>query len=42
LYLCCNAEETFIPPLLIMKGVWQMMNLTDWLPPASTVFMNPK
>lgn len=39
---CCNAEGTFIPPVLIMKGVREKTEFSFGLPPGSKVFMNNK
>jgi hypothetical protein len=39
---CCNAEGTFLPPVLIMKGKRQKPEFSDGLPPGSKVYMNQK
>ncbi|CAH2007076.1 unnamed protein product [Acanthoscelides obtectus] len=39
---CCSADGTFIPPVLIFKGVNRKPVLSDGLPPGSKVYMNRK
>ncbi|CAH1974319.1 unnamed protein product [Acanthoscelides obtectus] len=39
---CCSADGTFIPPVLIFKGVNRKPVLSDGLPPGSKVNMNRK
>lgn len=42
LIACCNAEGTFFPPVLIIKGKYKKPDFTDGLPPGSDVYMNQK
>lgn len=42
LIACCNAEGTFLPPVLIMKGKYKKPDFLDGLPPGSDVYMNQK
>lgn len=42
LIACCNAEGTFLPPVLILKGKYKKPEFSEGLPPGSDVFMNPK
>lgn len=42
LIACCNAEGSFLPPVLIFKGKNKKPEFADGLPPGSDVFMNPK
>lgn len=39
---CCNAEGTFLPPVLILKGVNKKQEFADGLPAGSSVHMNKK
>jgi len=39
---CGNADETFMTPVVIMKGVRQNVEFSDGLPPRSEVSINPK
>lgn len=39
---CCSAEGTFLPPVVIYKGVREKKEFGDGLPSGSKVFMNQK
>lgn len=39
---CCSADGTFLPPVVIFKGVREKKEFSDGLPPGSKVFMNQK
>lgn len=39
---CCSAEGTFLPPVLILKGVNKKQEFADGLPAGSSVQMNRK
>ncbi|KAK9744496.1 hypothetical protein QE152_g7691 [Popillia japonica] len=38
----CNAEGSFLPPLLILKGTYKKLEFMNGLPPRSDIFMNKK
>ncbi|XP_056645093.1 uncharacterized protein LOC130450623 [Diorhabda sublineata] len=42
LIACCNAEGTFLPPILILKGKYKKPEFCEGLPPGSNVYMNQK
>lgn len=42
LVACCNAEGSFLPPVIIMKGVNKKAEFADGLPHGSEVYMNKK
>lgn len=42
LVACCSAEDRFLPPVLIMKGVNKKAEFADGLPSRSNVYMNKK
>ncbi|XP_063230419.1 uncharacterized protein LOC134535276 [Bacillus rossius redtenbacheri] len=39
---CVNAEGRFLPPTIIVKGVYKKREFSDGLPPGSEVYMNSK
>lgn len=39
---CCNAEGHFLPPVLILKGVYKKEEWSEGLPPGCDIYMNPK
>lgn len=42
LVACCNAEGSFLPPAVIMKGKNKKQEWEDALPPGSILFMSEK
>lgn len=42
LIACCNAQGTFLPPVLIMKGKDPKPEIFEDLPPGSEVYINQK
>lgn len=39
---CCSADDRFLPPVLIFKGINSKPEFPDGLPAGSKVYMNKK